>query len=55
MKKDEEPIIKTTAGKVEFIMKLLGGEKIYNEYGEEVGETPAFITKEEALDLLNKL
>lgn len=44
----------TTAGKLEIINTLLGGQPIFDENGNPTGEmTPSLITKEQALELLN--
>lgn len=46
--------MRTPAQKMELIMALLGGQPIYDEYGDDTGEvTPSLITKEQALKLLN--
>lgn len=43
----------TTAVKLEMVMSLLGGQPIYDEYGNPTGEvTPALITQQEAMKLL---
>lgn len=46
-------IPKTRAGKIQIIMELLGGQPIYDEYGNQIDETAKLITREEAIKLLN--
>lgn len=49
----KENITHSTAGKLELIMSLLGGEPIEDENGNVIGESAQVITPEEALVLLN--
>lgn len=42
------------AGRVEMIRSLLGGEDLYDDFGNKTGEkTAQLITKEQAIELLN--
>jgi len=44
----------TSAEKLQIVMELLGGQPIYDEYGNPTGDVTAqLITKEQALELLN--
>lgn len=43
----------TPVAKLQIVMELLGGQEIYDEYGDPTGEkTPQLITEEQAKQLL---